>query len=77
MDDIPTPEADACHHHCVTHSGPGSGLVMKKKMQDLERRLTVARTALRSIQLHDGPGFAHGTCCQIAHVALTQTAPQP
>lgn len=49
MNDIPTPETDACYHHCVTHPGPGNGIVMRSKMMELERRLTVAREALQQI----------------------------
>lgn len=46
IEDIPTQEVDACYKHCVIHSGPGTGVIMKLKMQSLERRLTAAREAL-------------------------------
>jgi hypothetical protein len=50
LEDYPTPEADACYRHCVLHAGPANGLIMKIKMQDLERRLAFARATLRHVQ---------------------------
>lgn len=50
LEDHPTPEADACYRHCVLHAGPGNGVVMRQKMRCLERRLALARDALRRVQ---------------------------
>lgn len=70
---VPTPEADECYHYCVTHSGPGTGLIMRQKMRDLETRLTLARDALERISIW----ATENSVLSVARNALTQTNPKP
>jgi len=72
IDEIPTPESDDCYHKCVLTPGPGNGLVMRSKMRDLERRLTIAREALWGV--HDTSSSSR--LRRVAKEAAIQTAPK-
>ena len=74
IDEIPTPETDDCYNKCVLTPGPGTGLVMRSKMRDLERRLTIARETLTMI-IDTSPSLQHAE--RMADEALKQTAPKP
>jgi len=41
-------------------------------MRDALRQVNIL---LRSISAHDGPGFPHGTCCNLAGQALAKLQP--
>jgi hypothetical protein len=74
IDEIPTPESDNCYHECVLTPIPGNGLVMRSKMRDLERRLTIARGTLIVIA-DESANLKHAE--RMADRALKQTAPKP
>ena len=74
MNEIPTPESDNCYHECVLTPSPGNGLIMRSKMRDLERRLTIAREALMAIA-DKSVNLAHAE--RMADRALKLTARNP
>ena len=81
MNEIPTPESDNCYHECVLTPSPGNGLIMRSKMRDLERRLTVARDGFKElIDAIETGSFSSGeySRCEIkqAKETLTLTAPK-
>lgn len=81
MIEIPTPESDDCYNKCVLTPGPGNGLVMRLKMRDLERRLTIVRDGFKElIDAIETGSFSNGeySRCEIkqAKETLTQTAPK-
>jgi DNA repair exonuclease SbcCD ATPase subunit len=47
----------------------------EKKIEAMRTAIRDADAALRSISAHDGPGFPHGTCCNIAGQALATLQP--
>jgi len=74
METIPTPETDALDNlmFSTTH--------LFSKCRNLERRLTVARDALRLVasNVQDyGPFWAQGDIQNSVRESLTQTAPKP
>ena len=74
MNEIPTPESDNCYHECVLTPSPGNGLVMRSKMRDLQRRLTIAREALDKLaRLGNEPNFGYSEGNIIAFNALART----
>ena len=75
LDQIPTPESDDCYNKCVLTPGPGNGLVMRSKMRDLERRLTIAREAMQAALTASFRGQT-GRAHSILDEAITQTAPK-
>lgn len=74
---IPTPETDAAEM-CVKHTHrmlyDEDKVVESYKMRDLERRLTIAREALKKL---DNWLMRDAQRKQIIEQALTQTAPTP
>jgi len=76
IDEIPTPESDDCYHKCVLTPGPGNGLVMRSKMRDLERRLTIAREALMAIA-DKSANLEHAERMADRAVKLTARNPKP
>ena len=74
MNEIPTPESDNCYHECVLTPSPGNGLIMRSKMRDLERRLTIAREALKKL---DNWLMRDAQRKQIIEETLALTAPKP
>ena len=86
MIEIPTPESDDCYNKCVLTPGPGNGLVMRLKMRDLERRLTVARELLASLDPYPDEEIEparYGVYCEMTTTeiiaireTLTLTAPK-
>lgn len=63
-----TPETDkACFD-----ADNWNSVVLAEFARSLETRLAAAERALKSIELHDGPGYPHGTCAKIAREALAE-----
>ena len=76
MNEMPTPETDAAEM-CVKHTHrmlyDEDKVVESDKMRDLERRLTIAREALKKL---DNWLMRDAQRKQIIEQALTQTAPK-
>lgn len=77
MDKIPTPETDAAYKQWLFESDKSHRIRMGQTMESLERRLFIAREALRQIQTtgYDGP-LSDYSRNQIEE-SLKQTAPKP
>ena len=47
----------------------------EKKSEAMREAIREVENSLQSISAHDGPGFPHGTCCNIAGQALAKLKP--
>ena len=76
MNEIPTPETDAAIKTIGLYRGDEMEIVDPEFARDLERRLTVAREALRQILHPDLRSDKSKSFARIAEEALTQTEPK-
>ena len=77
---IPTPETDTEWNRADLRKYGELALAMREKANDLERRLTVAREALKLVSNNKqdyGPFWHGGEIQQKITEALTLTAPKP
>ena len=73
MDEIPTPETDAAYKQWLLESDKSHRIRMGQTMESFERRLTVAREALKKL---DNWLMRDAQRKQIIEKALTLTAPK-
>lgn len=59
----------ACVNACAGMADPA------KEIAAMREAIREVNILLRSISAHDGPGFPHGTCCNLAVQALAKLQP--